>query len=365
MIEVKVNQSIFGGWKTCNIPFGIEQIANSFEIGFKERWSGQDNPYPIPVGSSCQVLIDGETVITGYVDDNNPNFDANMHEIQLTGRDKTGDLVDCSAIYKSGQWLNATLDKIVRDICAPFSIPVIIDAPMGEAFSTFSIQEGETAFEAIDRACRMRAVLPVSNGLGGLVLTRAKNSAPIAELIQGQNILSAQGEFSMRERYSTYIIKGQDRSSDDFDTPETHSQVMATVTDEFVKRYRPLIVLAEDKGPHATYAQRAEWERNVRRGRSARATITVRGWRNATGALWRANTVAHLYSSYLGADANLLIAGGRYLSNEQGRFTQLVLVGRGALDLVVGVKASKLERLMKNKQASQPRKREAEDWSFL
>lgn len=365
MIEVRAGGSIYGGWKTCSIPFGIEQIANSFEIGFKDRWVGQDNPYPIRVGSECQVLIDNETVITGYVDENLPTFDANMHDIQLTGRDKTGDLVDCSAIYKSGQWLGARLDQIVRDLCAPFGIDVLIDAPMGEAFSTYSIQEGETAFECIDRACRMRAVLPVSDGLGNLVLTRAKSGAPIAELIQGENILSAQGTFSMRERFSQYIVKGQDRAADDFENPEAHTQVMARATDSFVQRYRPLIVLAEDKGPHATYAQRAEWERNVRRGRSARASVTVRGWRNATGALWRANTLAHLYSPYLGADANLLVAGGTYISNDQGRFTQLTLVGRGALDLVVGVKASKLSRALSVKQDKSPRKKEAEDWSFL
>ena len=361
MIELKVNQAIYGGWKTCRIPFGIEQIANSFEIGYKDRWVGQDNPYPIRVGSACEVLLDGETVITGYVDDNLPSFDATTHDIQLSGRDRTGDLVDCSVVHKSGQWLGATLDKIVRDVCAPFGISVMVDAPMGERFSTYSIQEGETAFECIDRACRMRAVLPVSDGLGNLVLTRAKSTAPIAELVQGENILSAQGTFSLRERFSQYIIKGQDRASD-FESPETHTQVSAKASDSFVKRHRPLIVLAEDKGPHATYQQRAEWERNVRRGRSARATITVRGWRNVTGALWRANTVVHLYSSYLGADANLLIAGGSYISSERGQLTELELVGQGALDLVAGVKMSKLGRSINDKHE---KTHKVEDWSVL
>lgn len=370
MIEIKVNQAIYGGWKSCRLPFGIEQIANSFELGFKDRWSGQDNPYPIPVGSECQVLIDDETVITGYVDDNTPSFDARSHEINLTGRDKTGDLVDCSAIYRSGQWIGATLDKIVRDICKPYGIAVIVDVPMGDKFATFSIEEGESSFEAIDRACRMKAVLPVSDGRGHLVLTRAKSGAPIANLIEGENILAAQGNYSMRERFSEYIIKGQDRASDDFDAPEAHTQVMARAADSFVKRYRPLIILAEDKGPHATYKQRAEWERNVRRGRSARATITVRGWRNATGALWRANTIAYVYSPYLGADANLLVAGGTYVMNEeQGELTELTVVGRDALDLLAGVKTTRLESAIRGKNGAVSKtdtvkkKKDASDWS--
>lgn len=373
MVEIKVNGNIYSGWKTARIPFGIEQIANSFELTVTDRWVGQDNPYPIRIGSGCEVLLNGEIVITGYVDDNSPEFDANTHAISIAGRDVTGDLVDCSAIHKSGQWTNATLDKIVCDICAPFGIKVLIDAPLGDKFSTFSIQEGETAHECIDRACRMRAVMPVSDGKGNLVITRAKNGAPVAELIQGKNILYARGEFSLRERYSTYYIKGQDRGSDDnIDAPENHTQVSATSTDSFVKRYRPLIVLAEDKGAHATFKQRAEWERNVRRGRSARATVRVNGWRNISGEIWRANTLVRLTSTFLGADANLLIVGGTYILDEnQGEVTELTLVGREAFDLVVGVKTTKLKAAINGKNGAGKsvekgtRKANENDWSSL
>ncbi|MDP2153799.1 MAG: hypothetical protein Q8J66_09100 [Methylotenera sp.] len=371
MIELKVNGNIYGGWKSASIPFGIEQISNSFEISVTDRWAGQDNPYPISIGSACQVLLDGETVITGYVDDNTPEFDANSHAISIVGRDKTGDLVDCSAIHKTGQWVNATLDKIVRDICAPFGIKVIINAPLGDRFTTFSIQEGETAHECIDRACRMRAVMPTSDGKGNLVITRAQSGAPVAELAQGENILYGRGNLSMRERFSHYYIKGQDRGSDDdIDSPESHTQVSATATDSFVKRYRPLIVLAEDKGAHSTFKQRAEWERNVRRGRSARATVRINGWRNVNGELWRANTLVHVVSEYLGADANLLIVGGTYILDEtQGMITELSLVGREAFDLVVGVKTTKLKSAINGKNGAGrsvekgTRKANADSWS--
>jgi prophage tail gpP-like protein len=354
MVEIKVSGAIYGGWKTARIPFGIEQIANSFELSVTDRWVGQDNPRPIKIGSACQIYVDGELIITGYVDDNNPEFDSNSYTITIAGRDAAGDLVDCSAIHKSGQWANASLDKILRDLCAPFSIKVLVEAPLGDKFTTFSIQEGETAYEAIDRACRMRAVMPISDGKGNIVITRAKADKPVAELVQGENILSARGDFSLRERFSTYLIKGQDRGSDDnADAPEAHTQVNATATDAYVKRYRPLIVLAEDKGAHATYKQRAEWERNVRRGRSARATVQVVGWRNVTGKLWRANTLVRLKSTYLGADANLLIVGGAFVLNEsEGMITELSLVGREAFDLVVGVKTTKLKAAIKGKNGA-------------
>lgn len=354
MIEIKADGSVFGGWKSARVTFGLEQIANSFDLIVTDRWAGQDNPRPIRVGAQCQILVDGELVITGYVDSNTPEYDANQHSISITGRDVTGDLVDCSAIHKSGQWAQASLDKIVRDICLPFNIKVFVDTPLGDKFATYSIQEGETAFECIDRACRMRAVMPISDGKGNLVITRAKEGAPVAELIQGQNILYARGDFSINERFSKYFIKGQDRGSDlDLDAPETHTQVNATATDDYIKRYRPLIVIAEDKGSHATYKQRAEWERNVRRGRSARATVHVNGWRNGSGDLWRANTLVHFKSDYLAADVTLLVVGGTYILDEsQGMVTELSLVGREAFDLIVGVKSTKLKAAIKGKNGA-------------
>lgn len=353
-IEIKVDGQIYGGWKTARITFGIEQIANSFELSVTDKWSGQDTPRPIKVGAACQVLVDGELVITGYVDDVSPEYDANSHGISISGRDAAGDLVDCSAMHKTGQWANASLDKIVRDVCAPFGIKVLIDAPLGAKFATFSIQEGETAFECIDRACRMRAVMPISDGKGNVLITRAKTGAPVASLIQGENILYARGEFSLRERFSSYAIKGQDRGSDDnADAPQNHTQVAASSIDSFIKRHRPLIVLAEDKGGHASYKDRAEWERNVRRGRSARASVRVNGWRNVSGDLWRANTLVQLNSSYLGADAALLVVGGTYsLDDNQGMLTELNLVGREAFDLVAGVKTTKLKSAIAGKNGA-------------
>lgn len=364
MFEIKIGSQIYGGWKSGRIERGIEQIAGAFELSVSERWPGQDTPRQIRRGERCELLADGEVVITGWVDDVFPDYAEATHEFRVTGRDATGDLVDCSAVHKSGQWANATLDKIVRDLCAPFKIQVKVEADIGKAFDSHSIQEGETAFECIERACRMRAVLPVSDGKGGLVLTRAKDGQAVAYLVEGVNIKAARGEFSSKERYSIYTIKGQDRGSDDnLDSPETHAQVKASATDSFVQRYRPLIVIAEEHGPHASYKQRAEWERNVRRGRSNRATITVQGWRNAAGQLWQPNTMVHLKSAWLGVDADLLVVGVVFsLDSQSGTRTELRLSDRRAFDLIVGKKAAGLQGKIREKQESE-KKRSGDDWS--
>lgn len=364
MVEIKIGDQVYGGWKRARIERGIEQIAGSFELTVSERWPGQAVPRQIRRGERCTILVDGETVITGWVDDAMPSFAADAHEFRVSGRDATGDLVDCSAIYKTGQWSGMKLDKIVRDICFPFGIKVMVDTDIGAAFSSFSISEGESAFECIERACRMRAVMPVSDGKGGLVLTRAKDGESVAELAEGVNILSANGEFGMKERHSRYIVKGQDvGSDDDSETPETHTQVKAEALDDQVLRYRPLIVLAESRGPHATYKDRATWERNVRRGRSSVATVVAQGWRNlASGQLWQPNTMVHLVSPWLGVDAYLLVVAVTFtLDDERGAVTSLRLSSRDAFDLIVGKKTPGLNGKIRESKSRE--KSLGTDWS--
>jgi prophage tail gpP-like protein len=342
VVELKVSGGIFGGWESVEIRTGIEQVAGTFKLGVTERWAGQATPTPIMPGFACEVLLDGETVITGFVDTSDPSFDDANHTVLVEGRDKTGDLVDCSAIHKSGQWVNRTLDKIASDICAPFGIKVINQTDVGKAFPSFNVQEGERAFEAIDRMARMRAVLLVSDGLGNLVITRAGQQRIETELVEGVNIKSARGKFDWRERFSHYVIKGQHRGFD-YETPDDARGPSGTADDTVINRYRPLVVLAEDQGHIATLTQRAEWERNVRLGRSNRATITVQGWKHAAG-LWRANNLVGLRSPRLYADLDLLIAQVTFKLDANGTTTELELCRPEAYDLLAGVKGTRLDR---------------------
>lgn len=368
MIEIKIGGDIYGGWKTARIERGIEQLSGSFDLEVTDLDPELDKPRSIRRGDRCEVLVDGETVIVGWVDEASPSFGEGSHGIKVSGRDTTGDLVDCSAIHKSGQWKNATLWQIVRDLCAPFKIPVYSAVSMGKPFA-FSIQEGEPVYESIERACRMQAVLPMANGKGGLLLTRAGDGPPVAILEEGVNILAASGQFSDRERYSKYIIKGSDRGCDDnASTPETHTQVRAEASDELILRYRPLIVLAESRGPNATYKERAEWECNVRQGRSSRANVTVQGWRiSRLGNLWQPNTIVQLRSPRLGVDAPLLITSLAYTEDDKGgggSRTELHLAGREAFDLIKGKQAAGVAGKIREKHASRHKTKNAGNWSL-
>lgn len=350
VVELKVKGGIFSGWERMEIRTGIEQIAGTFRLDVTERWPGQDTPTPILPGFDCEVLLDGATVITGFVDSSEPSFDDSTHSVSIEGRDKTGDLVDCCAIHKTGQWTNRDLFQIASDICKPFGIKVIKQADVGAVFPSVNIQEGERAFEALDRMARMRAVLLVSDGLGNLILTRAGKQRIATDLVEGVNIKRASGKFDWKERFSQYIIKGQHRVSDG-ETVDSAAGPSGNATDSVITRYRPMVVLAEDHGYIASLAQRAEWEKNVRIGRANRATITVQGWSHAAG-LWRPNSLVRLRSPLLYADIDLLIAQVTYKLGGGGTTTELELCRPEAFDLIAGVKGTRLDRAISEKKHS-------------
>ena len=344
MSEVKMTVAgqAYGGWEMLTVNRGIKQIAGEFTLTASERFPGNWAGQPFKGGEYCTVTIGKDVVITGYIDEPSPRFDANGHQVSVSGRDKAGDLVDCSAIHASGHWRGATVLQIVQDLAAPFGISAIAAADPGKPFSDFAIQEGETAFEAISRAAAMRGLLAISDPVGGVVLARAGTARHSIKLEQGINILAGEGQYSMRDRFSRYIAKGQRRGTDD-DTgsPELLSGPSGEVTDSGVTRYRPLIVLAEDQGDGITFKQRAEWERNVRQGQSKVLRVTVQGWRERgdKGELWEPNKLVRVTAPWLWIDEDLLISGVTYSLSERGTLTDIELTDPKAFELLPEGKA--------------------------
>lgn len=313
----------YGGWKSIRVGLGIEQISGAFSLSLSERWPGQETGRPVRPGQACAVALDGETVITGHVDDVRPGYTAASHDVTIEGRDRAGDLVDCSVVH-SGEWRGRTLPQVAEAICKPFGIRVRTDIPHGPVFRAATAQPGETAFEALERAARMRGALLVSDGLGGLVITRASKQRIATALVRGGNILEAQAALSWRERHSRYIVIG-DEPGDDWSTPEQNARPKGEVRDPVVDRYRPLVLLAEHPGGSQALAERARWEASVRMGRAARAEVTVQGWRHADG-LWRPNLLVPVQDDWLQLERDMLIAGVTYLYDDRGSRTQLDLV---------------------------------------
>jgi prophage tail gpP-like protein len=358
-VKLTVNGIDYGGWKSMRLARGIEQIAGTFDLGVSELWPGQKIVKNIAPGDSCTVTVDGTVAITGYVDDVDVDYGKDTHEVSVKGRDATGDLVDASAIHKSGKWAKGKAETIAANLCAPFKIPVRAEVDTGVAIE-WKIEEAEEAFANLDRLAKMKGVLLLSDGKGGLVITRAGKGgrAPIG-LERGVNILRARLQLSFKERFGRYIVKGQGASSDALFGDAT--RLKAETVDPMIARYRPKIIVAEDLIDGAGLKRRALWEANVRSGKSAQLSVFVQGWSHSNG-LWQPNTTVHVKDPWLRTDADLLVKGVTFKLDEQGTVTELALTLPQAYDLIPmpKKKADPWEMLGKQQQEIDKLKRDAE-----
>jgi prophage tail gpP-like protein len=336
---LKVGGRLYGGWKDVRITRSIEQIAGCFTLELTARWPGEDAPLGLREGLPCEVLLGDDLVITGYIDEYEPDLTKDSSRVRIEGRDKTSDLVDCAAIHKSGAWRGAKLEQIVRDLVAPFGLKVEISAGLdtGETFKRFALEDGERAFDAIDRACRLRAVLCTSTAAGALLLTEASEEQSGVTLEEGVNIERIKAVHSWKDRFSQVTVKAQSPGDDDEYGPAV-AHPKATAKDAEIDRYRPLVVMAEHHTSNKALAERAGWEVLVRMGRGKRGECTVTGWRTGKsgieGPLWQPNTLVHLTSSRMTLDADMLIVGCEYQLGPDGTTTTLTFARPEAFALV-------------------------------
>lgn len=312
-LELLVNGENYAGWTSIGVTRAMDAASGAFTVALTERWEGQEGaaaqiePWPILPGDECEVRLGGKTMLSGYVDIFKPSYSATDHSINIQGRDKTSDLIDCSAIHKPDEWKNITALKLAQILCAPYGIKARADVDVGEPFPVVKLQQGETSFEAIERYAQQRKLLVMPDGAGGLLLTRTGTRRASVALVQGINIKTASGSIDHSQRFSEYLVKGQAPYSEDSDG-ETEAHVEGRITDSGIKRYRPMLIVAEADGNAGSALERATWEANTRLGKSATAQITVMGWRQTEGGeLWLPNMLVYVKSPWLRMDGEMLI----------------------------------------------------------
>lgn len=330
-VELFVNGKIFGGWKDVSITRSLNAISGSFSLGVTDRWSGQAEPWVVAPDDECVVKVNGEPVISGYVFGVENSIEKNGRSITISGRDKTADLVDCSIDLKTTQIEKISLKRLAALLADPFKIPVTIDVSVGAPFNPFAFNQGETCFEALERACKQKGVLLTGDGSGGVLITRPGTNRSTTILEQGQNIIQASASFDHSDRFSNYKVKGQgSKYSEDAD-PVFAFQIQATAKDENVKRFRPMLIVSDNLATNELARTRAQWESTNRAAKAGKFKVKVQGWKQGDGTLWRPNQLVRVRSSWLGLDDDLLaVTVQMSLNDKDGTTTEINLERKDA-----------------------------------
>lgn len=330
-ITLTVGGLVYGGWTAARVTVGMDRVAGEFALDVTELWADAVGSRHIRPGEECELKVAEQTIITGYVDSVDVQIDAGQHTVSIRGRDRSADLIDCSAVRSPGQWRKQKLESIARQLAEPFGVAVRADVDTGKPMD-FALQTGETVYEAIDHAARQRGLLVMSDGVGGLVLTRAGLARAADPLVYGENVLALRSSFDVRDRYSEYTALGQAPGNDLFNG-KAASQIKARAADKQILRYRPLLITGGSSDAAGSLIDRVQWEATVRAARSMSVEIAVQGFTQSDGSLWRPNTLVHVMADPLLLREDLLIASVSFEISERGSMTTIAATRADAYTL--------------------------------
>jgi prophage tail gpP-like protein len=342
MIIVLIGGLQFFHDKSCRIFRSMDTVCGTFELNISDRWAAANLMRQILPNDPCQIYIDSNKVIDGYIDSVKPQLLETGNLINISGRDKTGDLVDCAVVHKTGEWNGLKLDRIIKEICAPFKIEVTVDKEIdvGDAIPFFRIEQGMTAFEAIEKLCSLRGFMAVANSSGGIVITRASDDVIGYQFVEGVNIIEASANYDASQRFSTYTVTSQAQTMEGLFGAVAFSS-SATVTDNNITRYRPTVIVEGSPINTKTCQQMAKWQLAKHIGKSRSFQVRKQGLLQDDGSLWPINKNVHLRSSYLGIDEQFLITSVENKVDDQGESTMLTLVPKDAYLIIPELKLEK------------------------
>jgi prophage tail gpP-like protein len=289
-LVLTINSQACSGWTDISVTRGIERLPSSFTIAATDLYPEDLARLQINAGDACTVSMGSDLVITGYVDRVIPSFNAMTHSIQIMGRGKCQDLVDCSAMWPGGQISGSSVFGIAQKLAEPYGVKVVCRVKDLPVIPQFNLMLGETPFEVIERLARYSAVLAYDTPDGNLLLSRLSDVTAAGGVAQGANVQQASIGWFMDQRYSTYMSFLQ--SVDELSDLGDEGNQISIATDANCKRPRDLVIIAEAGDAQGDVAkQRAIWESVRRAGRAMVVNVEVDSWRDAAGTLWAPNTL--------------------------------------------------------------------------
>lgn len=356
-------------WTRVNINRQLTDLSGSFELEMRDPprhlatfpWTTPGAGGPVKFGEPCEVAVDGEIILKGWIEDVHPYVEEGRAYLSVGGRDVTCDPVDCPPDPRGKhEYRNVTLLEGAKRVLAKWpNITVRAEVDVGKPFDKWTVDAGETALSSIEKHARKRAILVTSDGVGGVVLTRSGKTRAPGSLVLPGNVLSLGGNFSARERFSDYFVKGgseksggrkgdpaldaeaaplgQSKEAEGDQSGEGHAEaagslVMGHAKDPEVTRWRPFVNLSRTNTSQGDAQTYADWLMRTRRGKSEQADYEVMGWRGASGGLWRLNQLVFIDDSFSMMTRDQLIHGISYQYSARGERTRIRVCGPEAYD---------------------------------
>lgn len=369
-ITLRVDGQIYEGWKSARVETSIDQICRAFVLSVTDNFPGNKSFTRLKPGQLVELYVGDEKVCTGYITSTPISYDAQSVNVQIQGKSRTVDLVDCcspwSAIAQQssggGQsqqtdewadvkgkspstpktkpvkaskranlsWHNQTVEKIIADLCEPFGISVHCETTLASKHTNFTVNPGEKVVESINRLLTKDNLVVTDDEFGNLVIVEVGSAGKCFDRLKvGQNVLTGSSNWDASKIFSVYAVLGQHKGSD-LEFGKQVSQDKGIAYDNRIGRYRLLVIKDTGQSSNSLNESRAEFEKNFRHADMMRSQHNVQGWRQSNGALWRPNSLVELEDPILQISGQFLINKIVLNLNQSGSITEIETISQDA-----------------------------------
>lgn len=326
-VAVRVGGKEYGHWQSYNIDSDFLIPADSFD--FRVGLPREERQIPDLTGESCEVVIDGETVLTGIIGTQRHGKEKGGRDLSLSGRDLAGFLVDCSAPQLNVKGM--TVLDAAKKLAAPWPQikAVVLKAEKNDRLDKIDIEPGETVWQALTHIANSVGLHPWMEPDGTLVVGGADYaSPPVATLCWSRdgrrcNVERMDIEWDAENRFSEVVFLAQShgRSGD-----SAKHDLKWVYKDPTMTLHRPKTVVVSDADNLAALQKQAKKQLADWRLEGFSLTVVVGGHKAADKVLWQPGQRVHVVDEEHGIDAVFFVMGRRFLlSRMSGTQTELRL----------------------------------------
>lgn len=385
-ITLQIGDRNYTDFKAFNLYKDIESLSGRFSVNVIPPYSMNEFVVNIRDPNSPVIIdIDGEPIVTGYIDNINISYSTTSHEITLIGRDKTADFIDSTLEAKTFnppigfiQLLTRLLQIVGYEVLPTpkniaFGLPltngkqqICIINQVGdiEPFSTsegIQLRHSESAYGLIRKMAEKRQLILSSDGYGNIIIRRIGDSRSLTVLQnlkqEGQtpnNIKNGEVKIDFTERFNQYTIKsmlnpsnnGAPFGDDSSDVSNVGVPQSGVAFDPEVRPTRKFTNIGSSAMTSKDCKNRAIWQANIAQTKGFYYCCEVFGFRqnlNEIGSrgyganpLWKPNQLVYVKDEFSQIDNDMLIKSVTYnqdLSN--GSSTKLEMVNKNSYSLSI------------------------------
>ena len=308
IVTISAAGRLWTAFESVEVHASFKEAVRTFTIHAAAEPGASATAWTFKAGTEIEILFNGDLAVRGFVDRYQPQLSEHKSaKITISGRGKSQDFCDCSALHKTGEFLNKTPLDIGKEL-DQFGVGIASDIDL-DTIPVARITPGETAFRCLEKLCRQQGAFLVGQPDGSIKITKAGQARHAGGIIEGVNLKAGHADHNWAGRHSKIIVRGQrplDHGADNLHIEET-------AEDSDVTRYRPHLLVHDGDTDKKRAKKRATNRRDREAGRALRGNeIRVQGFRDDGGLLWTPGNLVWIESPFLDIAQDMAIESVRF-----------------------------------------------------